>query len=318
MSSIFRGSPWRKNIRCDGEIAELGQTTAEIGDVFGTPISDATITVGNTALGRHGAIRREAADITSPATRPPASVCWITVFNVTMGCTAVVENRRPARLSGTGVGQGRTGQVGLDAMRHDGHGVLLGLGLRSWSPAHNCIGHFLRSMNENGPRIPLHFRPAAIGSTLLSAILRQNPRFHAGVTSLVASFVLSTLFGQGWRRQRVEQPGKPSPARALMRGLFENYYAWIQDRPVVFDTNRTWTAKPPARPVSGIQVHCLRAQRRGGDGQPERLIRANPYETTRLFANEAERGTVQARVETLAQRTRLVGCLAPLEGRLLC
>ena len=39
----------------------------------------------------------------------------------------------------------------------------------------------------------------------------------------------------------------------------------------------------------------------------ERLIRANPYENTRLFANDAERGTVQARVETLAQRTRLVG-----------
>jgi sulfotransferase len=39
----------------------------------------------------------------------------------------------------------------------------------------------------------------------------------------------------------------------------------------------------------------------------ERVYRANPFENTKLFADDAERNTVHSRVETLAQRNRLVG-----------
>jgi len=39
----------------------------------------------------------------------------------------------------------------------------------------------------------------------------------------------------------------------------------------------------------------------------ERLYRANPYENTKLFSDDAERSTVYSRVDTLAQRNRLVG-----------
>jgi len=39
----------------------------------------------------------------------------------------------------------------------------------------------------------------------------------------------------------------------------------------------------------------------------ERLYRANPYENTRLFSNDAERSNVYSRLETLASRNRLVG-----------
>ncbi|HNI74849.1 MAG TPA: sulfotransferase [Accumulibacter sp.] len=145
------------------------------------------------------------------------------------------------------------------------------------------------------------------GSTLLSAILRQNPRFHAGVTSPVASFV-STLLGQVGAGSEWNSQVSLAQRRALMRGLFENYYADV-DRPVVFDTNRTWTAKLPLLLDLFPESKCIACVRNVAwvMDSLERLIRANPYETTRLFANEAERGTVQARVETLAQRTRLVG-----------
>lgn len=82
------------------------------------------------------------------------------------------------------------------------------------------------------------------GSTLLSAILRQNPRFHSSVTSPMASFfgaVLSQVsVGTEWAPLvTIDQ------RRALLRGLFENYYS-AAAQPVVFDTNRTWTAKLPA------------------------------------------------------------------------
>jgi sulfotransferase len=39
----------------------------------------------------------------------------------------------------------------------------------------------------------------------------------------------------------------------------------------------------------------------------ERRYRANPFETTRLFNDDIERNTVYSRVDTLAQRNRLVG-----------
>lgn len=145
------------------------------------------------------------------------------------------------------------------------------------------------------------------GSTLLSAILRQNPRFHCGVTSPVASFfsaiVSQVSVGSEWGPQvSTEQ------RRTLLRGLFETYYASCP-QPVVFDTNRIWSAKlsalldlfPQAKVIS-----CVRNVAWVMDSI-ERLYRANPYENTRLFANDAERSTVFARVETLAQRTRLVG-----------
>lgn len=145
------------------------------------------------------------------------------------------------------------------------------------------------------------------GSTLLSAILRQNPRFHASVSSPVASFV-SALLGQvsagsEWAPQvNVEQ------RRLLLRGLFESFYQG-NDHEVIFDTNRVWSAKLPVLldlfPEARL-VACVRNVAWVMDSL-ERLYRANPYENTRLFGNEAERSTVYSRVETLAQRTRLVG-----------
>ncbi|MFY9326724.1 MAG: sulfotransferase [Georgfuchsia sp.] len=145
------------------------------------------------------------------------------------------------------------------------------------------------------------------GSTLLSAILRQNPRFHCGVTSPLASFfsaiVSQVSVGSEWAPQvSTEQ------RRTILHGLFETYYSAIQ-KPVVFDTNRIWSAKLPALldlfPQTKV-ISCVRNVAWVMDSI-ERLYRANPYENTRLFANDAERSTVFARVETLAQRTRLVG-----------
>ena len=145
------------------------------------------------------------------------------------------------------------------------------------------------------------------GSTLLSAILRQNPRFHCGVTSPVASFfnaiVGQVSVGSEWAPQvSTEQ------RRIILHGLFENYYA-DNPQPVIFDTNRIWSSKLPAVldlfPNAKV-ISCVRNVAWIMDSI-ERLYRANPYENTRLFANDAERSTVFSRVETLAQRTRLVG-----------
>ena len=145
------------------------------------------------------------------------------------------------------------------------------------------------------------------GSTLLSALLRQNPRFHAGVTSPVASLVSSLLdqvsVGSEWAPQ-VDVDRR----RTLLRGIFDSYYAGVTNE-VIFDTNRSWTAKLPVLldlfPAAKI-VACVRNVAWIMDSI-ERLYQANPYENTRLYSNDGERSSVYSRVEALAQRNRMVG-----------
>ena len=145
------------------------------------------------------------------------------------------------------------------------------------------------------------------GSTLLSAILKQNPRFHASISSPIAA-LFSGLLGQVSAGSEWAPQVSVNQRRALLRGLFDSYYAETENE-VVFDTNRVWTARIPALldlyPEAKI-IACVRNVGWVMDSI-ERLYRANPFENSLLFANEAERGTVYARVETLAQRTRLVG-----------
>lgn len=146
------------------------------------------------------------------------------------------------------------------------------------------------------------------GSTLLAALLQQNPRFRAGMTSPVGTLFSSLLtqFSAGSEFGPViTQPQR----RRLLRGLFDSYYADEAGKPVVFDTNRVWCARLPALldlfPQAKV-IACVRNVAWVMDSI-ERLYRANPFENTKLYADDAERNTVYSRVDTLAQRNRLVG-----------
>lgn len=146
------------------------------------------------------------------------------------------------------------------------------------------------------------------GSTLLAALLLQNPRFHAGMTSPVGTLFTGMLnqFGAGSEFGPVLDR---DTRRRLLRGLFDSYYADQSDKDVVFDTNRLWSARLPALvelfPEAKV-IACVRNVAWVMDSL-ERLYRANPYEQTKLFNNDAERNTVYSRLETLAQYNRLVG-----------
>lgn len=146
------------------------------------------------------------------------------------------------------------------------------------------------------------------GSTLLAAILRQNPRFHAGMTSPVGMLFRSMLnqLGAGSEFGSVVSTEQ---RRRLLRGLFTSYYADQSDKEDIFDTNRMWSAHMPALmdQFPGAKViACVRNVAWVMDSI-ERRYRANPYEITRLFNDDTERNTVYSRVDTLAQRNRLVG-----------
>jgi sulfotransferase len=142
----------------------------------------------------------------------------------------------------------------------------------------------------------------------LAAILLQNPRFHAGMSSPVGTLFTSVLeqcsagseFGSV-----IDTPLR----RRLLRGLFDSYYADQADKPVIFDTNRQWCSRLPALQdlfPKAKTIACVRNVAWVMDSL-ERLYRANPFENTKLFNDEVERNTVYSRCETLAQRNRLVG-----------
>src|ERR1700753_2342600 len=96
-----------------------------------------------------------------------------------------------------------------------------------------------RGANESVP-FRVHFISGLprSGSTLLSALLRQNPRFCAGMSSPLAPLCVtlhqkmgtgefSLFFDEGRRL-------------AMLRGLFDAYYSQATAGQLVFDTNRSW------------------------------------------------------------------------------
>lgn len=146
------------------------------------------------------------------------------------------------------------------------------------------------------------------GSTLLSALLLQNPRFHAGMSSPVGAIVnnLISQFGAG---SELGSMLDQAQRQRLIRGIFDSYYADKTDKSVIFDTSRGWSASMPLLaeqfPAAKV-IACVRNVAWVMDSL-ERRFRANPYEVTRLFGDGVERNTVYSRIETLGQRNRMVG-----------
>jgi|TARA_B100000085_G_C18517415_1_gene502224 sulfotransferase len=76
------------------------------------------------------------------------------------------------------------------------------------------------------------------GSTLLSAILKQNPEFYADIASpmeAIAGNTIDTISGGDNNLVVTEEQRKN-----LLYGLFEGYYQHIE-KPVIFDSSRGWT-----------------------------------------------------------------------------
>jgi sulfotransferase len=78
------------------------------------------------------------------------------------------------------------------------------------------------------------------GSTLLSAILRQNPAFYADISSPLQGLVASTInVITGSESNHLIDEEK---RKRILRSTFSAYYEDVAP-PVVFDTSRGWTSK---------------------------------------------------------------------------
>ena len=81
------------------------------------------------------------------------------------------------------------------------------------------------------------------GSTVLSAILNQNPRFYSGPSSPV----LSTMYAVENHLANDELFNgfpKPEQAKNIISSIIQQFYDDIQES-VVIDKNRAWTARVP-------------------------------------------------------------------------
>jgi sulfotransferase len=144
------------------------------------------------------------------------------------------------------------------------------------------------------------------GSTLLAAILRQNPALRAGVTSPVGAMVAAMLgeMSAGSEGAVFFDDGQ---REAVLRGCFENYYHAAGDR-TVFDTSRVWTSRIDllAKLFPACKVICCVRQPPWILDSVEWLIRRNTYELSGLFGFDRS-GTVYSRAEVLMSNAGMIG-----------
>jgi len=144
------------------------------------------------------------------------------------------------------------------------------------------------------------------GSTLLSSILNQNPRFHASISDplvgLLKSAITEATLSPGFR---VEVP--PPRMKNILYGIVEGYYKDV-DKQTIFNTNRGWgnmlhvsnDLYPDAK-----HIVCVRDIGWILDSF-EVLTRKNPYTANSIFTKE-EMGSVYTRCNGLLKADRVIG-----------
>jgi sulfotransferase len=145
------------------------------------------------------------------------------------------------------------------------------------------------------------------GSTLLSALLRQNPALHADITSPVGALVTGMMraISQGNESALMIDDAQ---RESLLRGVFDNYYHALHPIKTVFDTNRGWTTRLTmlATLFPQAKMICCVRQIPWILDSFERLIRQNRWEVSKLFDFDPG-GTVYSRAAGLMGPDGMVG-----------
>lgn len=145
------------------------------------------------------------------------------------------------------------------------------------------------------------------GSTLLSAILSQNPRFHAGMSGPIGG-AFTTLLGELSGRNEYSVFVSDEQRQRMLRGLFEAYYGPEYSANVLFDTNRVWCSKMRHLRLlfpQGKVIACVRHVSWIIDSI-EQLVRKNAFQPSSIFGYQPG-GTVYSRSEGLANGEGMVG-----------
>lgn len=145
------------------------------------------------------------------------------------------------------------------------------------------------------------------GSTLLSALLRQNPAITAGMTSPVGP-----LFNAMLRETAMNKEYgvfiDTEMRRKLLHGVFDAYYAEAGPGSITFDTNRMWTTKMSAlsQMYPDARVICCVRNPAWVLDSVESLIQRNAFDLSGIFSFETG-GTIYSRMEGLTGLNGMVG-----------
>lgn len=137
------------------------------------------------------------------------------------------------------------------------------------------------------------------GSTLLAGILRQNPSFFAAMSSLVAGLLHGALEQMGANIESCSFFDEAKRKR-ICKSLFEAYYA-DKEQPVIFDTNRQWTARlhQLIELFDDFKMICCVRNPAWIMNSFETIHRKNPCDDNCMF-NAASRQTAYSRCDTAA------------------
>ena len=142
------------------------------------------------------------------------------------------------------------------------------------------------------------------GSTLLAGILRQNPRFGAGIISPVLPLIDAMLRQMSMANETsvfVNDRHRMTMARAAFDAFHGGAF-------VSFDTNRGWCAKMPLiiSLFPDAKVICCVRNVEDVLESIERFVIANCFQPSKMF-NFSPDGTVYSRMEHAAANNGLVG-----------
>jgi sulfotransferase len=126
------------------------------------------------------------------------------------------------------------------------------------------------------------------GSTLLSAILRQNPAFHAAMSGPLCAMFAALQKSMSPRNEFSIFITDQQKSRVL-RGLVESYYQDLSQKSLIFDTNRSWSANMSALALlfpSARVLCCVRSPAWILDSI-ERRLQSAPFPMEKMFSPES-------------------------------
>jgi len=144
------------------------------------------------------------------------------------------------------------------------------------------------------------------GTTLLSTILNQNPKFQASISGPVARFSRA-IIDQSSAMTGYQTECPTEKRKNIIHGIFDNYFD-TPDKNVFFDTNRSWGLQlsllKDLFPYTKV-IMCVRDINWVLDSF-EQLHRRDPYSKALLIPDD-QAATVYSRCNYLMQESSVVG-----------
>lgn len=145
------------------------------------------------------------------------------------------------------------------------------------------------------------------GSTLLAGILRQNPKFHASISSPVAPMMNSALEQMGADSEFYSFFSEEK-RKSICKALFSAYYEEQEAVNTIFDTNRIWTARVHqlVELFDDFKVICCVRNPAWVADSFEVIYRKNPFDYSRMYSPQS-RQTVYSRCEAQMSASGIIG-----------